>query len=123
MRVATPRVGTRHRDRRQPFEHDSRTASGAAGRPAGGSPGVRPGTRGSWPDDSTGTAARRLGAMTTALYQPLSGRQGGGMDLREAAATALSVGAPWTAHPPSTSRIRDVGPPESAHLALPNSPP
>ena len=38
--VATPRVGPRRR--REPFEHDSRTASGAAGRPAGGSPGVRP---------------------------------------------------------------------------------
>ena len=31
----------------EPFEHDSRTASGAGGRPAGGSPGVRPRTRGS----------------------------------------------------------------------------
>ena len=29
----------------EPFEHDSRTASGAGGRPAGGSPGVRPRTR------------------------------------------------------------------------------
>ena len=38
-RVATPRVEPR---RREPFEHNSRTASGAAGRPAGGSPGVRP---------------------------------------------------------------------------------
>ena len=37
------------RDRREPFEHDSRTASGAAGRPAGGSPGVRPWARGSCP--------------------------------------------------------------------------
>ena len=49
MRVATPRVEPRRRDRREPFEPDSRTASGAAGRPAGGSPGVRPRTRGSPP--------------------------------------------------------------------------
>ena len=33
----------------EPFEHDSRTASGAGGRPAGGSPGVCPRTRGSCP--------------------------------------------------------------------------
>ena len=48
-RVATPGVEPRRRDRREPLEHDSRTASGAAGRPAGGSPGVRPRTRGSCP--------------------------------------------------------------------------
>ena len=34
MRIATPRVEPRRRDRREPFEPDSRTASGAAGRPA-----------------------------------------------------------------------------------------
>ena len=38
MQVATPRVGTRRRDRREPFEHESPTASGAAGTPAGGQP-------------------------------------------------------------------------------------
>ena len=37
----------------EPFEHDSRTASGAGGRPAGGSPGVRPPPRGSCPDDDS----------------------------------------------------------------------
>ena len=34
MRVATPRVEPR-RDRREPFEHDSRTASGGDGRQVG----------------------------------------------------------------------------------------
>ena len=37
-RVATPRVEPRRRDRREPFEHDSRTASGAAGRSRRGQP-------------------------------------------------------------------------------------
>ena len=52
-RVATPGVEPRRRDRREPFEHDSRTASGAAGRPAGGSPGVRPRMRRSPPGSLT----------------------------------------------------------------------
>ena len=46
-RVATPRVEPRRAAIGEPFEHDSRTASGGDGRPAGGSPGVRPRTRGS----------------------------------------------------------------------------
>ncbi len=48
-RVATPARRTSGAAIREPFEHDSRTASGAGGRPAGGSPGVCPRTRGSCP--------------------------------------------------------------------------
>ena len=61
-----PRVEPRRRDRREPFEHDSRTASGAAGRPAGGSPGVCPRTRRSCSSIPAARSAPMASATPTA---------------------------------------------------------
>ena len=90
-RVATPRVGPRRRDRREPFEHDSRTASGAAGRPAGGSPGVCPRCVPTADTDLAGSGGARPADFTGRCRQP---ERGGGavLDRRGPDAGAGSAG-------------------------------
>ena len=83
MQVATPRVGNGRRDRREPFEHESPPASGAAGTPAGGQPWSPPPPRGSSPMIRGGVppAAPEFPLTPTALAVPAwpvpSGEDGG----------------------------------------------